>query len=204
MKIKSLIVLVVLTCSAGASAFDVLGPFPPLGSVEAQVDFDQLMDFQKTRTAKQCEEAAAEADASLKAFFAGKKGPLTVQEIEKVQGKMRTVTLKAGAKILYYKKKFDRPRPYLTHPELKPCIELESSKAYPSGHATISRVYARILAVLFPERQFQILKRGDEVALNRVIGGVHHPSDVVAGKMLGDSIADEYLNSEFNYYQFIE
>jgi acid phosphatase (class A) len=54
-------------------------------------------------------------------------------------------------------------------------------------------VYARLLAVIYPERAEVFRAQGDQAALNRVIGGVHHPSDIIAGKKLGDILADEYL-----------
>lgn len=37
--------------------------------------------------------------------------------------------------------------------------------------------------------------RADEAALLRVIGGVHHPSDIAAGKLLADSLYREFLSS---------
>jgi acid phosphatase (class A) len=202
-KILALLLCLNLSGAFAQSIFDtnVLPPFPAPGSVEEQQDIDQLMYFQKTRTPEQCAEAQSEANASLEVFFGGKKGPLTADEAAKAQKKLRMLTLKAGIKILAAKTEFNRPRPYLAHPEIKPCIELENSKSYPSGHATIARVYARVLAVMYPERAALILKRADEVALNRVIGGVHHPSDIVAGKAFGDAIADDYLNEDFRFYE---
>lgn len=178
----------------------VLIPFPPIGSVEDKEDIDQLLFFQKTRTADQCEAAQTEANANLESFFGEGHKLLSANELANVKKKIKWLTVKTGAKIFYYKTQFARLRPYITHPEIKPCIELESSKAYPSGHAALARVYARILSVMYPERSLLFLKRSNEVALNRVIGGVHHPSDVAAGIILGDAIADDYLNDgDFRY-----
>lgn len=172
---------------------EILGPYPEVGSDLFQQDFEQLLYFQKTRTQEQCDAAALEVDSSMETFFGGAKGPLSKEEVLQVKQNLKWLTIKTGTKIFYYKYKFARPRPYVSNPEIKPCIELESSKAYPSGHTTLARVYARVLAVIFPEREAQFLQRADEIALNRIIGGVHHPSDIVAGKKLGDYIADDYL-----------
>lgn len=177
----------------------IIGPYPTIGSLEEKQDFDELLYFQDTRTQEQCEAGAQESSSSLRAFFGGKNGPLSEAEVIKVQKNLKWVTIKTGVQILLNKTAFNRPRPYTNHPEIKPCIELELSKAYPSGHATLSRVYARILSVIYPERSIQFLNRADQIALNRVIGGVHHPSDIVAGKKLGDALADTYLSDdEFN------
>ena len=37
------------------------------------------------------------------------------------------------------------------------------------------------------------MKSAEAAALNRVIGGVHHPSDIAAGKKLGLEIARQRL-----------
>lgn len=203
MKLTILGLLLCLNFSHAAFAEDdILGPFPVIGSIEEKQDFEQLLYYQKTRTAEQCAAAQAEANnAGLETFFGGKKGLLSPSEIATVKKQLKWLTVKTGAQILIYKTKFNRPRPYISRPEIKPCIELESSKSYPSGHTALARVYAKILSVVYPERSLLFIKRADEVALNRVIGGVHHPSDIVAGIKLGDAIADNYLESNDFFYQ---
>ncbi|MBC7713662.1 MAG: phosphatase PAP2 family protein [Rhizobacter sp.] len=203
MKLTILGLLLCLNFSQGAFASDdVLGPFPAVGSTEEKQDIETLLYYQQTRTPEQCAVAQAEANnGSLETFFGGNHGLLSAAELSKVKSQLRWVTVKTGAKILYYKTKFDRIRPYITHPEVKPCIDLESSKSYPSGHTALARVYGRILSVVFPERAILFMKRADEVAMNRIIGGVHHPSDIVAGKKLGDAIAEDYLQDNYSFNQ---
>lgn len=201
MKFKILGLVFILNfynCTYAQESFndiDVLGPYPTIGSLEDKQDIDQLLYFQKTRTAEQCALAELEADANLETFFGGSHGLLNANEMTMAKKKLKWLTLKAGAQIYIYKKKFHRPRPYITHPEIKPCIDLEGSEAYPSGHTALARVYARVLSVMFPERGLQFIKRADEVGTNRVLGGVHHPSDIVAGKKLGDALAQDFLGS---------
>lgn len=179
---------------------DEIGPFPAIGSVEEQEDFRQILLLQHSRTVEECSEAEKEANASLRVFFAGAKGPLTVQEAEAATKKLRLLTAKVGTKIFLLKTKYGRLRPYLKNSNVRPCIDLESSKSYPSGHATIARVYAKVLSVAYPERALLLMKRADEVARNRVLGGVHHPSDIEAGKKLGDLLASDYLDNGDNFF----
>lgn len=203
MKCAFLTIFLLLSFSqiAFADSDDVLGPFPAKGTVEEKHDLDQLLYYQKNRTTEQCAEAQSEANnASIETFFGGKHNLLSSNEIAAVSKKLRWLTAKTGMKIFYYKTKFSRNRPYEIYPQVKPCIELENSKSYPSGHTTLARVYARILSVIFPERSALFMKRADEVGLNRILGGVHHPSDVEAGKKLGDAIADDYLELNNSYY----
>jgi len=97
---------------------------------------------------------------------------------------------------LIAKKTFNRPRPYVANPLIKPCISLENSAAYPSGHTMIARVYARILSAVYPERAEKFLALADQYSEYRVIGGVHHPSDVKSGKILADHLATKMIDTE--------
>lgn len=177
---------------------DVIGPYPARGSVEAKEELQQMLYFQEHRTEADCDAANLQASANLETLFGGENGSLTDAEIKKVKKKLRLVTIKAGVEIYFTKREFKRPRPYVANAEIKPCIELEKSTAYPSGHTTLARLYARLLSVIYPERAEVFMEQGDQAALNRVVGGVHHPSDIVAGKKLGDLLASDYLsNSKF-------
>jgi undecaprenyl-diphosphatase len=84
-----------------------------------------------------------------------------------------------------------RPRP--------PVHELEpvSGTSFPSGHATEATAFFLLLAVVLvsgsPPRRVRLLVAGTAVviiaavALSRVYLGVHYPTDVVAGMLLGGS-----------------
>ena len=65
----------------------------------------------------------------------------------------------------------------------------------PSGHATRAILGAIILAQLDPARADKLMERGREIGWDRVIGGVHHPSDIAAGRVLGQAVAQALLKS---------
>ncbi len=67
--------------------------------------------------------------------------------------------------------------------------EKEDEYSYPSGHSTCATMYAYILADLFPELKEKLLDRSEQIGFNRIIVGAHYPSDVVAGRFLGKSMA---------------
>lgn len=173
-----------------------LGNYPALGSAESAKDFEVLKNYQATRTEAQCAEAASEETTTVVTLFAGKNGPLTKAEANEIHGALVKVYAEAGVNIWLAKKQFKRPRPYLTDAEIVPCIALEESYAYPSGHATLARMFAKVLSRVFPEREAAFMKRADEVGRNRVLGGVHHPSDIEAAKKLGDVLATEIEDRE--------
>ena len=64
---------------------------------------------------------------------------------------------------------------------------LRNSGSYPSGHSASGWAWALTLAELRPDSADAILRRGREFGESRVVCGVHWPSDVVAGRMLGSA-----------------
>lgn len=173
-----------------------LGDYPALGTPASDADFDVLLNWQEIRTEEECAEAKAEEESRLSTMFGGPKGPLTKSEVSKLTLRALPVYAEAGANIYRAKNIWKRPRPYLSNSALKPCIDLESSFAYPSGHTALARTFAHMLSHIWPERRDAFFHRADEVAENRIIGGVHHPSDIVSGKILGDMIAKKLMKGE--------
>lgn len=49
---------------------------------------------------------------------------------------------------------------------------------------------------MIPARKAEFLAKADEIALDRVIGGVHFPTDIAAGKALGGMYYAELIRSE--------
>ena len=87
-----------------------------------------------------------------------------------------------------------RARPYLQdlqdaeQPRIVPCetdyLYPSGQASYPSGHSANVYAAALLLATVMPERAAPILARGIRYGENRVICGVHHPSDVVEGQKI--------------------
>lgn len=68
---------------------------------------------------------------------------------------------------------------------------MESSFSYPSGHSALAEFYARILSIALPDRAADFKARALQIAQDRMIGGVHYPTDVRDGVLLGDQIFDD-------------
>ncbi|HLF11836.1 MAG TPA: phosphatase PAP2 family protein [Gammaproteobacteria bacterium] len=62
------------------------------------------------------------------------------------------------------------------------------SYSYPSGHSTFGAMTAILLAEMVPEKREQLYERGWEYGDMRIIGGVHFPSDVEAGRILASMV----------------
>ncbi len=185
------------TARAGSSKYEKILGFPPaVDSIEEDYDFDVLMEFQKNRTAHDCELASREEKMSLENLFGGENGPLSPKEVKKHKWFYWKYFIKAGLPSTSAKKHFKRPRPFQRFTEIKPCIKLPDSYSYPSGHTSVSRVMAYALARKYPERAFLFYKRAEEIARNRMLGGVHYPSDIRSGKVLGDYLINKFFNDK--------
>ncbi len=78
-----------------------------------------------------------------------------------------------------------RSRPALEGlPPLTPTI---SGRSYPSAHASTSFAAARVLSEALPRPPLYALAAA--MALSRPYLGVHYPSDIAAGALLGDAVA---------------
>lgn len=170
-------------------------PAPPAaGSPADRKDLAAVFDWQVKRTPEQCAKAGAAAHADFENFF-GDLSPFASplpEEATLILKRLKTETDGIAADV---KDKFKRQRPFLRDPALNPCLGRAGGLAYPSGHATISRLFALLLADLAPEGKKAFFERADQAGLDRVIGGVHHPADIEAGKKLADLLYARYKKS---------
>lgn len=89
---------------------------------------------------------------------------------------------------LVIKKLVQRPRPYLVIADLQCLVAAESSTSFPSGHAASSFVCAYILTRSFGKKGAWAYVPAALIALSRIYVGVHYPSDVLCGALLGTLI----------------
>jgi acid phosphatase (class A) len=81
------------------------------------------------------------------------------------------------------KGEFKRPRPYQFDRTLHPvCETVTQPNSYPSGHSIVGYLDAFVLIRIAPEKSREILERADDFAHNRMVCGVHYPSDLAAGR----------------------
>lgn len=171
-------------------------PSPPEpGSPADKADFKELFDWQARRSEADCEGARAQAQADYEKFF-GDVSPFPAPLPPEASKILFKVYYDGGMAVRAAKKHFSRARPFRRDKGLKPCLGRVSGLSYPSGHATLSRLFALVLADVDPASRAVFLARSDQAALNRVIGGVHHPSDIEAGKALGGAIYSELLKED--------
>lgn len=81
----------------------------------------------------------------------------------------------------------DRPSDSGTDP--LPLVDVPATYSFPSGHATVSFACAAILTFALPRLVVPFYALAALIAFSRVYVGVHYPSDVVVGAVLGTLIA---------------
>ncbi|HNW43245.1 MAG TPA: phosphatase PAP2 family protein [Elusimicrobiales bacterium] len=171
-------------------------PAPPAaGSAEDKADLAAVLQWQKDRTQDQCDAALAQSDESFLSFF-GDVNPFPVPLPAEAAAFFKRIDKETGDANRYIKKIYQRERPFLRSPELDPCLGRVQGFSYPSGHAAVSHLFGLILSDLLPRQGSIFMRAADQGALNRVIGGVHHPSDIEAGKRLGDRLYRELRQNQ--------
>lgn len=96
------------------------------------------------------------------------------------------------------KQVFKRNRPFITNPEVKPCLKVLNTPSYPSGHSTMAHVSAAVFSLLDPSREAAFDAIALQISEDRVNVGVHYPSDIDAGRRLAEAMVAEFMkNPEF-------
>jgi acid phosphatase (class A) len=190
---------------------------PPPSDAAAVRDLEAVRMAQRTRTPEQS--AQAEASSAVDVFlFASVLGPrFTPSEVPVTAAFFNHVYRSALPHLQAAKDCWHRDRPFVVDPALKPLARsFDSTKrrsaptalptrgdsrctaaaadspyspSYPSGHATVGAMMAILLAEMMPERSAALFVRGWEYGDARVISGVHFPSDVETGRVLGTLLA---------------
>lgn len=164
---------------------------PPDEGVAGAADLEAVYIIEGLRTPQLAREAAVDGDLPALEWARRALGPGYSPErqtaafalFELVRADMTKVVddIKARG--------HQRARPHQRDPGVRPSLSIEGhgSNTWPSGRAAATRVWAAVLADLFPERAEALHAAARRSAHLRVIGGVHYPTDLIAGYRLADA-----------------
>jgi acid phosphatase (class A) len=169
----------------------VLPPAPTNDSAVTRGEIELILKIQKERTAAQKERASADARVSIYRFSDALGNPIAFNAttLPKFDLMFRKVLYEEGAVIQAGKRSFARPRPFVLDSRIEPIVDKPPNGSYPSGHTMWARTVGLMLSAMLPEYREKILARADEYSFNRVVAGVHYPSDVESGKLAATALA---------------
>lgn len=211
MRLSSVLLCLLLVSTLAAQAAPASGGFLVPGSIDPQkilpeapaatslvqhAEIEVLLNLQRLRTPEQVafarktqnEEFFAFGRDVLGGWFTAANLPKTAAFFAQLQADFAPV-----GKLT--KQVFNRQRPHLADPRIKPCVEFSNSSSYPSGHAAQAALWAGLLSEIFPDDTARFADRAAATRWARLVGGAHYPTDVEAGRVLGEFEVLELLKN---------
>lgn len=173
--------------AAAQTRSDLILAAPPADdSATTKAELAELHAIEAARTPEQV--ARARADDALETMFlyADVLGPaFDAAHLPLTAAFALRVKNDEGVNAMPAKQAFQRVRPYYLDKSLHPvCKTKAKNDSYPSGHTTAGYLAALVLVEMVPEKRDAILARAADYAHNRLVCGVHYPSDVEASKLV--------------------
>lgn len=175
-------------------------PFLPApvanGSAQDREQQAQVLAVQQAASAERIALANSDSVETVYAMYASIMGadfkpaklPITSQVFERLG-------LTEDAVVDPVKAFFGRTRPYLANADIQALVVPSKTNSYPSGHTARSTMMAIVLSRMVPEKRVAIFERANDYAQSRVIGGMHYPNDLDAGRRAGSAMAATLLAS---------
>jgi acid phosphatase (class A) len=175
----------------------LIAPPPAPDSYVQTADLKAVLAAQESRTEQQADRAIKDNNTSLFRIVDGLFGEQFVAgRLPKLAAFYNSVIQDTTAIFLSTKDVWNRPRPFSVSKDVHAIGELPTSGSYPSGHATRGQLTAIILANMVPEKSAEIFARGREYGENRVVAGVHFPTDIEGGRLSATAIAVALMQNE--------
>jgi undecaprenyl-diphosphatase len=113
-------------------------------------------------------------------FLAGSRGWICTGQM---------VTVGAANLLIYYhlKRWTGRDRPFVACPDITACARALDRFSFPSGHTLHAVAFSLVLTSHYPPYAPLLWGFAGLVASSRVVLGLHYPTDVVAGAIIGST-----------------
>ena len=173
-------------------------PAPPGNySPETHAELLQILQLQQQKAPEQVATLLKQDPLTPIVFLAPLFPNWTVQQAFRLSDLLSSVQSDAEQIANLSKQIWDRPRPSHLDKKIKPLVDLPLGSSYPGTNSTVAYTWATILSTAFPNRKEELMAQADQIAQNRVLAGVQYPSDIAAGKILGEAIGEKLLRSRY-------
>ena len=108
-------------------------------------------------------------------------------------GRMAVAGVAGLALYRWLKLRTSRPRPFQVYATINAAAPALDRFSFPSGHTLHAVSFALIATADFPELAPLLFPFAALIAASRPILGLHYPSDVIAGALLGAGVAQAVL-----------
>lgn len=171
-------------------SYQQLIPLPPVpGSPAAQADLDAVLALQDHPTKAELDHAEATVGFTVFTYRESLGEVFSAAIYPKTAGFFQQLGEVANARKNYLKDIYKRERPYKAFPGLvKELVTEEHGWSYPSGHSTRAWLFALVLGTLDPPHRNAFLCSAMTVCNDRVLGGMHYPSDMMASRVLAEAL----------------
>jgi acid phosphatase (class A) len=171
-------------------SFQILPQPPAADSTSTKKELAELHLIEKHRTKQQASQAMADDKNETMFLFQTVLGDkFTPENLPVTAAFSARVKNDEGVNAAPAKEGFHRVRPYNLDKTLHPiCKTKTKDDSYPSGHTTAGYLLGLALIDMIPEKRDEILARASDYGNNRLICGVHYPSDLQASRVLAYSI----------------
>jgi acid phosphatase (class A) len=162
----------------------ILPPCPASADQNAQ-ELAEIKAWQAQATPEDQKRAQSELHLNLGWFndvlgFDARQLPKTKALLDEVSREVAIVDTRA-------KDDYHRARP--------PTAGAAAGPGYPSHHATISTAWALVLGEVLPDQRNALAARALQIGEDRLVLGMHYPSDVMAGRILGAAVVKKMKES---------
>lgn len=169
---------------------------PALDSPQLQAELLEIHRLRQNLTPAEIEQAAREAVVSPD-FFAEVLGPrFNSRTLPRTFAFLHQLMWADAAVVEPIKDFYARKRPYEIDPRLQPCVPLDGTPGYPSGHAVRLLILASTLSQIFPDQKESLHQLAADISARRVKAGLHFPSDIKAGQLLGSCICKRMIQTQ--------
>jgi acid phosphatase (class A) len=180
----------------------VLAPPPAPGSAAQQADMAAVLADQASRSPTEIDAAQGDAQISIYRFADVLGEKFHTGALSKTEALFQAVGEDSRDIVSEAKDHWGRPRPFVINSDVHTIVQQPANGAYPSGHATFGYLTAILLANMIPEKADALYDRGRQYGQNRVVAGVHYPTDVEAGRITASIIANGLFNDSAFQHDF--